>query len=349
MNRPTRILLVAIVVIGLGLLFARGRDSRRASGDFDDRLAAVAGAQKNTSRGASQAAAGRVHGARSIESRSTPGASASAQLPDSLQGTDTAGALLVDEAGNFVATAEALDLFEYFFSATGEETPEQIVARIRDEIAKRLGPPADAQARAFLERYLLYRERGMAMGAGETEGAELRAGFERLKSLRREIFGEEIAAALFGDEEAQADVSIRQREIAADPDLSDDEKAARIQALYDELPEPLRHAHEQTLAVLNLQRDEARLRAQGGDDAAIRALRVERFGEGAADRLEALDRENAAWDSRLRDFDAERARILADQSLSAAARDAAIARLLQERFDERERIRVAAIDEASRQ
>jgi|GEM_PF-1964238 len=347
MNRLTRIFLVAVIVIGIGLLFARGRGPARLGGDSASGRDVAVGARATASQSAGRDTPEGGSGARAFEDRGTGGASPSHHLPESLQDTDVPGGLLVDANGNFVATADALDMFEYFFSATGEETAEQIIARIRAEIGKRLRPPADAQASAFFERYLSYRERGMAMGGGGTEGADLRAGFEKLKSLRREIFGEETATALFGEEEAQADISIRQREVAADPDLSDEEKAARIEALYNELPEPLRKAHEQTMAVVNLRRDEARLREQGGDDAAIRALRVERFGEDAADRLEALDREDAAWNARLQNFNTERARILANGSLSAAAKDAAIAHLLQDRFDERERIRVAAIDEAS--
>jgi len=346
MNRPTRIFLLFVVAAAVALLLGRGRGPGQPASDSQDAASAIADVHKSGSANAQQRQSSGESSVRGLDHRSAAG-DAAPPPAGSLEGTDVAGALLVDANGNFVATADALDMFEYFFSATGEETTEQIVARIRNEIDKRLGAPADQQARAFLDRYLLYRERGIAMGVGgETEGAELRAGFEKLRSLRREIFGEETARALFGDEEAQAEISISQREIAADPDLSDEEKAARIEELYNQLPEPLRKAHEQTMAVLNLRRDEEILREHGGDDAAIRALRVERFGEAAADRLEALDRENAAWDARLQDFHSERDRIIADKSLSAAAKDAAIAHLLQDRFDERERIRVTAIDEA---
>jgi lipase chaperone LimK len=252
--------------------------------------------------------------------------------------------LLVDSGGNFTPTPEAIELFEYFFSTTGEEPLEDIVARIRDEIRQRLSPPADAQALVFLDRYLLYRERGVALGAADPGDDDLRARFEALRSLRREIFGDELAARLWGEEEAVAEVAVRQREVAADPELSDEEKVARIEELYDELPAPMREARRQALAAAMLRADEAKIRERGGSDGDIRRLRAERFGEEAAERLADLDRRRADWNVRVEDFRAERSRILADASLSEQERRTAVARLLAERFDEAERTRIEALD-----
>jgi len=263
---------------------------------------------------------------------------------DSLRGTDVAGGLLVDGDGNFVPGPETVAMFEYFLSTTGEKSADAILADIRAEITRRLDPPAEAQALAFLERYMLYRERGVALGLTDVADEDLRARFERLKSLRREIFGEELASRLFGDEEAQAEVAIRQREVAADPELTEEQKAAQIEKLYDQLPSGAREARDQAMAAIRLREDEERIRAGGGGEDAIRDLRVERFGEEAANRLEDLDRERAQWDSRFRDYRTERARILGDPALTEAARVAAVERLLDERFEENEKVRARALD-----
>jgi lipase chaperone LimK len=263
---------------------------------------------------------------------------------DSLQGTEVAGGLLVDADGNFVPGPETVAMFEYFLSLTGEKSPEEILAAIRAEIARRLDPPAEAQALAFLDRYMLYRERGVALGLTDAGDDGLRERYERLRSLRREIFGEEVAARLFGDEEKESEVAIRQREVAADPNLSEEEKAARIEKLYDDLPPAAREARDQAMAVLRLQEDEAKLRASGGSAEDIRELRVERFGEEAADRLEDLDAERAEWSSRYDDYRGERERILTNGALSESDRSLALQRLLEGRFDENERIRVQSLD-----
>jgi lipase chaperone LimK len=263
---------------------------------------------------------------------------------DSLDGTDVAGGFFVDPDGNFQPTADAITLFEYFLSTLGEKPEADVVERIRAEIRRRLSPPADAQALAFLDVYLTYRERAVALAATDAGEEDLRARFDRLRALRREVFGEDVATRVFADDEAVAEVALRQREVAADPELSDAEKAERIEKLYDELPAPMRAARTQALAATRLRADEARIRAEGGSEEDIRALRVERFGEEAADRLEALDARRAEWDTRLAAFRSERARILADSELTAQERSAAIARLLAESFDEAERIRIDALD-----
>ena len=263
----------------------------------------------------------------------------------SLQGTEVGGGFAVDAAGNFVATTNAIAVFEYFLSTTGELSPEEILRRIQAEIGKRLGPPADAQATEFLGRYMSYRDRARALGAGHSEEAGLRERFQRVRDLRREMFGEEVADRLFGQEDAAAEIAITQREIAEDPSLSDQEKAARIAELYDDLPEPMRKAREESMAAIKLRQDEEKMRRDGADEEQIRRMRVERFGEEAADRLDALDREDAEWSSRLLAFRQERQRIRSDSSLTAEQREGAVARLMEELFDERERIRVLALDE----
>ena len=81
-------------------------------------------------------------------SRPVPG-----PLPASLAGTEPDGALLTDASGAFVPSADALDLFDYYFSALGEEPEERIVARIERVIRDRVAPP-DA-ALAFFDQYLV--------------------------------------------------------------------------------------------------------------------------------------------------------------------------------------------------
>jgi lipase chaperone LimK len=330
MSKVVRIGLLAVIAIGVALLFLP-RSRTAVSLPQDEASSSLTGAATDAERteGGSQGLrfAKRDRGARG-----------------SLSGTEVAGALLVDDDGNFYPSTDAIALFDYFLSAAGEKPDEDIVARIREEIRRRLSPPADAQALAFLDRYLSYRERGIALAATDAGDDDLRARFDRLRALRRDVFGEELAARLFGDEEAGTEVTLRQREIAIDPNLDEAEKADRIEKLYDELPEPMREARKQMLAATTLRADEARIRAEGGSEEDVRAMRVERFGEEAADRLEELDERRAEWDSRLDAFRSERARILADASLTAQQQRSAIARLLEDSFDEAERVRVEALD-----
>ncbi len=268
--------------------------------------------------------------------------------PASLRGTDVDGALFVDEAGHFHATTDAIEMFEYFFAATGEESYEDIVARIVAAIHKRLGPVAAREAIAFLERYLDYRKRAGALDGEAVAGESLLTRFERLRALRRQIFGEELAAKLFGTDEAYARTRLQQQQVAEDQSLSEEERRRRIEELNRELmgqlPEEAIAARERSLAPLKLIDDEARLREQGATDEEVHALRVERFGEEAAGRLAELDRSRAHWQSRLDEYRETRRGIETDPSLSSQERSRAVEGLLADSFSDTERRRVAALD-----
>lgn len=273
-----------------------------------------------------------------------PGA---APRPGSLRGTDVDGGLVIDAEGHFVVTRDAIEMFDYFFVASGEESDEAIVRRIRAEIERRLPPGEREAALALLARYLAYREAAAALARDGSTRSPAEA-FERVVELRHEIFGED-ADVLFGDEEARVRISLAQREIARDSSLTEAERQALIEALYAELPEEQRLARERAIAPARLRASEAALREAGAGDADIRAHRTELFGEEAADRLAALDRERAAWDARLEEYRRARDAVLADPSLGPQQRDAAVRALLEANFDGPERLRVEALDRIAAQ
>jgi lipase chaperone LimK len=231
--------------------------------------------------------------------------------PPSLRGTEVDGALHVDEQGRFRPNADALDLFEYFFSATGEEPYEQLVARIIAEIHALIGGEAADQALAFLERYLEYRGRAVALrsarsGDDAIEPADLH---EELRVLRREVFGAEEAAILFREAEPAE-----------------------------------RRARARVVRPTRLAREVEHLRREGVGEQEIRRLRERRVGSAAAERLAGLDRERDVWRQRLADYRTARAALQASASLTAAERRAALDALLVEHFSAAERRRVEALD-----
>lgn len=261
-------------------------------------------------------------------------------LPASLAGTDVDGGFVVDDRGRLVVTTDALDLFDYFLSASGEEPLALIRARIEQEIASRL--PAEAQPAALdlLERYLAYREalRGM-YESEDLAQLSLERRFQRIRELRREHFSERERQALFAAEEERWRVDLARQRVARDPDLAPEERARELAALDAELPDEVREVREAALAAATLRRDEAELRAAGGSDAEIRALRERRFGAEAADRLAELDRRRARWNERVEAWQGERDRLLA-----SGATDAEIAERRAERFEGAELRRVLALE-----
>lgn len=231
-------------------------------------------------------------------------------LPASLAGTGVDGDLRVDGEGRFVATPDAIDLFDYFLAASGEESLALIRARIEREIETRLPPDARADARDLLERYLAYREalREEASAEGLAE-ASLEQRFQRIRELRRGWFDAAEREALFAAEEERWRVDLERRRVATDPGLTAEERARRLAALDAELPAEIREGREAALAATRLRRDEASLRDRGASDAEIDALREERFGREAADRLAELDRRRSDWDRRMARWLTERDRL----------------------------------------
>ena len=326
--RAVRIIGFLAIALGIGIVgWLMQRDPRRA--------APVAIAERAPRAPASPAAPGAA-GARPE----------SAPVPASLRDSEVDGALIVDADGRFVPTPSALALFDYYLSATGEEPGAQLRARIVAEIDRRLAGPAASEAIAFLDRYLAYRADAARTVADErvAASADLERRLQWIRELRRKHFGAELAAALFGDVERATELALEQRRIAADASLSDAEKRARLDALEAQLPEAERHARAASSAPRRLEQQEAALRARGGSDSELRALREEVVGAEAAERLEERDRRRAEWDARIAAYRAERDAILADAVLDPGAREAAIEDALARRFDARERIRVRTLD-----
>lgn len=267
-------------------------------------------------------------------------------LPASLSGTEVDGGLMVDGDAHFVVTPDALDLFDYFLAASGEEPIAVIRARIEHEIERRLPPGARPAAHDLLARYLAYREALREVYESEhLSDRPLERRLQRIRELRRAHFDAPEREALFAAEEARWRVDLERRRIATDPDLGPDERAARLAALEAELPEEVRETRRATLAALRLRADEASLRSAGASDAEIHALRADRFGPEAAARLAALDERRARWNERVEAWRSER-----EQLLAAGATAEEIASRRADRFEGPERLRVEAIErmEASR-
>ncbi|HEX2485332.1 MAG TPA: lipase secretion chaperone [Myxococcota bacterium] len=264
-------------------------------------------------------------------------------LPRSLAGTEPAGALRVDASGRFVPGPEALALFDYYFAASGEEPDAAVAARIRAEIRRRLPPGAAAEAEAFFERVLVYRDAGADLLMADLFRVEPERRLQRIRELRRSVFGAEIAAALFGEEEAIAALDLERRRVAQRTDLSPAERDRLIADLDARLPPAEREARAAAQAAVELRRAEAALRAAGAGDGAIAAERDRRVGPEAAARLAELDARRAAWDERVAAYRGARDAIRAE-GLAPADEEAALARLRDERFDGPEGRRVEALD-----
>lgn len=257
-------------------------------------------------------------------------------LPASLQGTSVDGALDVDVGGHLVIGPRVIELFDYFFAATGEESDAAIRARISSYSKQHLREPALGEALRLLDSYVAYRGAASMLRAEDAKGPSER--LAALRELRVQHFGD-AAGALFGKEERETEAAIAKVAAAKDPSLSREDRADRF-ADADELAgAAAKEARAAMTRVQTFREDEATLRAQGEGDEEIERFRAGVLGEEAAARLGDLDRRRAAFRERLEAFRHER-----DTRCGSAADSKCEADLLAaSSFDEAERIRVRVL------
>lgn len=267
------------------------------------------------------------------------------QLPASLSGTSVPeGWARTDRLGNLIPTPHLRQLFEYFLSALGEESLQQLVVRIETALSV-LDEPARSQALATLGNYLEYKlaVSDLEQSYGEVSGlgaGEMQRRMAEIQALRRTWLDADTAEAFFADDEAVDRFQIEKLRITSDDSLTDEQKTEALRQAESDLPEPLRKAREATRRFA----DYEQVRQELADDPrALAAWRKEAFGEAAADRLARLDEEQKAWDRRWEAYANERDRLLSS-GLAEPERQEALARLRASHFNETERIRAEALD-----
>jgi len=261
----------------------------------------------------------------------------------SLRETAPDGALATDESGNLILDPAVLRFFDYYFLSSGEVADSVIVGRIEAEIEQRLEEPARSQAIDLLASYVDYRRRAAALYAESGDGETVEERILAVADLRRETFGND-ALLLFGEDLEYALVAARIERAQNDASLSQEERERQVAALESELPADVVAARRAATAPLELSRDEAALRAAGGSRAEVQRLREDRFGAEAADRLAALDRRRSEWRGRVEEFRRQRSLIESDESLDPAAKQRAVDALIEDSFEENERLRIRALD-----
>ncbi|BCR24695.1 lipase secretion chaperone [Aquipseudomonas alcaligenes] len=283
----------------------------------------------------------------------TPAAAESAalsSLPPSFAGTAVDGQFRLDDAGNLLISMDIRRIFDYFLSAYGEERIQTSIARLQAYIRSQLDEPAEGQALALLEQYLDYKRQLIQLEKDLPQMASLEAMRQReqaVQNLRASIFSPEAHQAFFAQEEAYNQFTLQRLAIRHDPALNEQQKAEAMDRLRATLPEDMQEMLVPQLQA-ELRQQTAALQAQGAAPEQIRQLRLQLVGAEATTRLEALDQRRQQWQQRLDAYRQEKARIEANSGLSEEDRQAAIASLAEERFDERERLRLDAVEQLAK-
>lgn len=250
----------------------------------------------------------------------------------SLRDTELDGALRMDAQGRLLQDRELRRLFDHLLAGMGEISLDALRARLRAHALGIGGEPLADQAMAAFEQYLDYLRRESELTP--PFGTDLAARLEALMALRRDVFGDELAEALFGEDERYALDALTRLE--GGDGLADGPEAERWLAERLDATEHLQ-ALQQTEQFEQLDLSPQQRLAE----------RTALYGEAAAARLAALDAERARWQQRLDEWQALRDAIIGNATLDAAARESELQALRERLFDEAEQRRLQALEDVS--
>ncbi len=267
-------------------------------------------------------------------------------LPASLRGTEVDGELQEDAQGHLVIARGVRAVFDYFLSTRGEQPDAVIHERIRAYIRYHLKSIAAGEALALLDHYLAYQldVDGALSTLRANDLDALRNRVATIERLRNQHFDPTVVQAFFGDENTYDHYTLDKMTVLADGSLSPQQKAARLRELRQALPASLREHLDVAEQVQSLNDVTEQWRARHGSPAELRAIRESMVGAPAADRLEALDREEGAWDARIQSYLQARQAVLADPTLVDATKQQRIAALRSSSFSGPEQLRAQTFE-----
>jgi len=273
-------------------------------------------------------------------------------LPASLRGTDVDGELEVDANGHLKITRGIRNVFDYFLSTVGEEPVETIIARIHAYIHYKLKDPAAHEADVILDGYIAYKK-GLAniqppqppkAGATTIDIDAIRNQMEQVAALRTQYLAPDVIQAFFGDEDAYDRYTLARIQLMQNKALTDAQRAAQLAALEQQLPASIQESMKTVNQFQNLEAVTDDCKKRNCSAAELRQVRESIVGPEATDRLEALDRDNAAWDQRMSSWLSQRAAILGNNSLSQSDQQQQLTDARNGLFSQQEQVRVLALE-----
>ena len=233
-------------------------------------------------------------------------------LAPSLRGTEIDCPLQVDKKGQLVLTIGIRSCFDYFLASLGEKTEAQLITDIRQYLTTTLPSTALPYALKLFDQYIAYRH-GQIQPAALTKTQtpdSLLAIVMAQKSLRLKFFTPIEAEVFFGSEEAYDLYTINVMKINADNSLTENQKAAKIADLLNQMPTTLADSMRPLMQFAELQQLTKQIQARGGSADELHTMRESLVGAEAAGRLDQLDVESASWQKQMNSYLAARAQIL---------------------------------------
>lgn len=281
-------------------------------------------------------------------------------MPRSLQGTDIDGEIIIDDNNQLVITEGLRRLFDYFLSAMGEENEATIIARVEAYILHHTPEPAASSAIKIFHQYMSYLKgldelqgsygtlQLQATQAGKLDLNLIAQRRQDVNRLRQQSFDAATIKAFFSGEDTYEDYSVAMVGIEQDNNLNAAQKQASREDYISRLPEgEIKKNFQKQANFGELTQRTAQMKAQGATKEALFDMRRGLVGEAAASRLAGLDVEEANFDARFSQYQAQR-QLLINNAGSAGKAQAQIDELERNQFNDTERKRLTGYAEIQR-
>ena len=275
------------------------------------------------------------------------------RLPRSLKGTQVDGEIIIDENKQLVVTEGLRRLFDYFLSAIGEEDEAVIFARVESYIRHHTPEPAASQAVAIFSKYVAYlkalpeiekRYGNLQLQATKNGELDLNAIAQQkqdVANLRQQYFDKTTIEAFFGASDSYDDYSMEMVRINQNEQMSEAQKQAARQDYVSRLPDGAIKTNIMQQANLNeLMARTEQMKAAGASPEALYNMRRELVGAPAAARLAQVDQQDAHFDQRFKQYQAQKQQLLS-QNADKAQAQTQIHQIEQQLFNDMERKRLA--------
>lgn len=280
--------------------------------------------------------------ASSDESPPAPFSLATTLNNTSLNGTQPPSMLVLDPHGKLVVDNRTRDILDYFMSLRGEMDDTDIRALIGQWALEQASPEVADALLAIFERYEDYLHI-FSQGSYASQGnGDIRTQMAKRKHQRDQIMGAQLSAALFENDDAYDDFSLKRTDIMR-ADMSAAEKELSLEQLERDLPQPLAEQYKQQRALKELNQQEEFMRKTGSSAAQIYAMHQDAFGAEAAMRLDKVRQEREQWQKRY-DLYAPQRDLIQKAALAYNDQQEQLEALRASLFNETERQRVAALD-----
>ncbi len=285
------------------------------------------------------------------ESTDTPPDSFYATLPVSISDLPPPASLTIVN-DRLVIDKNIRHLIDYYLSAVGEEPLSSIMLRIKHDFASQLNDDDYGRAVKILEGYLQYKNNIEKIivnysSFGEATSLSLqaiKAAKQEVISSRFEFMSQEVIEAFFQNEDEYDEYVLLRKEIQMDQTLSNEQKQTLLSELALQAPAWITEQNQLANSLNDFRRLEKRLKADGFDAQEIQSIRENTYGTEIADRLKKLDETRSEWNQRLSAYRHQLQQIVDNASYPADDKKAMIKELRISHFNDREVVRIKALD-----